>query len=98
MQVNGKNPATNLLDTAAALNITVLRVFATGTVPELLPLQVSEGEGWVGSGGRAGGERGGSVGRERFMRGISGALHTASWLLPAAAYGLRVSPIASGGG
>ena len=49
-QVNGKNPATNLLDSVAALNITVLRVFATGTTPEL-PVQVSEGLGrrqeWV---------------------------------------------------
>ncbi|KAL4429995.1 hypothetical protein ABPG77_004365 [Micractinium sp. CCAP 211/92] len=40
--VNGKNPATNLLDSAAALNISVLRVFATGTTPEL-PLQTKPG-------------------------------------------------------
>lgn len=33
--MNNQNPATNLLDTAAALNLTVLRVFATGVEPEL---------------------------------------------------------------
>ena len=42
-QVDGKNPAISLLDNAAALNISVLRVFATGVEPEL-PLQVKEGE------------------------------------------------------
>lgn len=42
-QLNGKNPVTNLLDNAAALNLTMLRVFATGVTPEL-PLQVEEGE------------------------------------------------------
>lgn len=45
LQVNGKNPATALLDNAAALNISVLRVFATGTEPEL-PLQTAPG-GWA---------------------------------------------------
>lgn len=43
LQVNGKNPATALLDSAAALNISVLRVFATGVEPQL-PLQVQEGK------------------------------------------------------
>jgi len=42
-QVDGKNPATSLLDNAAALNISVLRVFATGVEPEL-PLQIKEGK------------------------------------------------------
>lgn len=41
-KINGANPATSLLDNAAALNFTVLRVFATGVTPEL-PLQVEEG-------------------------------------------------------
>lgn len=44
MQINGMNPVTNLLDQAAALNITVLRAFASGTRPEL-PLQTAPGEG-----------------------------------------------------
>ncbi|PRW50827.1 glycoside hydrolase [Chlorella sorokiniana] len=42
VEVDGKNPATSLLDNSAALNISVLRVFATGVEPEL-PLQVKEG-------------------------------------------------------
>ena len=41
--VNGKNPVQNMLDTAAAANISILRTLVSGVTPQL-PLELSPGQ------------------------------------------------------